>query len=203
MQTQRLAVFRTNIPKASASGNRENEPGGWPVVICENARKPEQSPNLYSIRRHGCFQSNSIETLPVAANRMLNPVLVALPLGFRIGIPICIIPICVPGRILHIAPGLFRFPLDLLRGTLNLRVGVARPFAYLALDAPGRIVNRAFHSVLVHRSTSVDIGLKFLRGTMPVPVLRLAVNRLLASSDNGPAARHQLQNQHHQRQHQQ
>jgi hypothetical protein len=129
-----------------------------------NARKPEQSPNLYSIRRHGCFQSNLIEMLPVAANRMLNFVFVALPLGFYIGIPICIIPICVPGRVLHIAPSLLGFPFHLLRGTFNLRLGVACPFAYLALNAPGRIVDRAFNSVLVHSSTSVDIGVEFSPG---------------------------------------
>jgi hypothetical protein len=56
--------------------------------------------------------------------------------------------------ILHIAPRLLGFALDLLGGAFGLSLGVARPLADLTLRAAYCVVYCTLHSILVHNSTS-------------------------------------------------
>jgi hypothetical protein len=61
-----------------------------------------------------------------------------------------------PGGIFDIANGFLNFALDLLRSAVYLGASVASPLANLTFCTSCRIVDSALHSVLVHRSTSVD-----------------------------------------------
>jgi hypothetical protein len=119
--------------------------------------------------------------------------LIILLLGFLLDIPRCI---------LHIAPGFLGFAFHLLRGTLNLGPVISSPFTYLTFGTSCRVVDCAFYSVFVH--------LFHLRGSL-LRYCHLARNcarssvhiqcesARLASSNNGPAARNQLQEKYDER----
>src|SRR6185369_3070824 len=93
-------------------------------------------------------------------------VLLALHLGYRFAISIVVdiaIPRCIACRtansVFDVAHSLFRFAFHLLGSTVDLRTGVARPFANLALGSSSRVINRALDLITIHCSTSVGYGL--------------------------------------------
>jgi hypothetical protein len=119
--------------------------------------------------------------------------LIVVPLGFLFDIPRCI---------LHIAPGFLGFALHLLRGALNLGPAISSPFTYLTFGTSCRVVDCAFYSVFVH--------FFHLRGSLrrychlaqncARPLARIECEAArLASSNNRPAARNQLQEKYDER----
>jgi hypothetical protein len=82
----------------------------------------------------------------------------ALLFGLRgsINVLLCFV-FGVPRCIFYFAQHFLGFAFHLLYCTLNLGLAIASPFAHLTFNAPCRIVDCAFHSVLVHFSTSVDL----------------------------------------------
>jgi hypothetical protein len=62
----------------------------------------------------------------------------------------------VAARILQLADGILDLALDLLSGAFDFSAFIAGQISDVALGASNDFVNRAFHSVLVHFSTSVD-----------------------------------------------
>ena len=74
-----------------------------------------------------------------------------LALIFAIGftLPLRIL-LRIAGRVFDIAHSLLRFAFQLLRGSLNLSIGIARPFSNLAFCAARGIVYCAFYYVFIH-----------------------------------------------------
>src|SRR5208337_4886972 len=60
----------------------------------------------------------------------------------------------VASRVFHFAPSVFCLALDLLGCTFSLGFAVTSPFADLAFDASSRVIQFAFHSILIHHFTS-------------------------------------------------
>src|ERR1700677_4435319 len=93
----------------------------------------------------------------LAAHRFVVLAFLCKPVTLH-AIPFCVVTVIrsfslvvrVPSCVLHVAPGLLSFALDLLCRSFNLSLGVARPLAHLALRASGCIVHSALYRVLVH-----------------------------------------------------
>jgi hypothetical protein len=62
------------------------------------------------------------------------------------------------GSLFCLAPGAFDLSLGLLNHAFNPEFGIVRQLAHLTLGAPHHFVDSSFHSIFIHRSTSVDLS---------------------------------------------
>jgi len=58
--------------------------------------------------------------------------------------------------ILCLAPGILKLALHLLNHAFDLKFAIACPLASLALCGSSNLIQCTFHSILIHKSTSVD-----------------------------------------------